>query len=41
MLSGNEGAREFYLARDFEIDGQSEFEIADEAYPTDIYVRSL
>jgi ribosomal protein S18 acetylase RimI-like enzyme len=41
MLSGNEDAREFYLARDFEIDGQSEFEIAGEPYPTEIYVRSL
>jgi len=41
MLSGNEDAHDFYLARDFEIDGQSEFEIADETYPTEIYVRSL
>lgn len=41
MLSGNKDAQDFYLARDFKIDGESEFEIADEAYPTDIYVRSL
>lgn len=41
MLSGNENAHEFYLAHDFERDGESEFKIGEESYPTDIYVRSL
>lgn len=41
MLAGNEQAHEFYSARGFDIVGESEFEIADEMYPTDVYVRSL
>lgn len=41
MLSGNKAAHEFYLARDFKIDGKSEFPIAGESYPTDIYVCPL
>jgi len=41
MLSGNTVGQRFYEARGFERTGSSEFEIGDEAYPTDIYVLHL
>lgn len=41
MLAGNEQAHKFYSARGFDLVGESEFEIADEMYPTEVYVRSL
>ncbi len=41
MLAGNKRAREFYTARGFEVVDESEFEIAGELYPTDVYVRPL
>ncbi|MFB6298636.1 MAG: N-acetyltransferase family protein [Halobacteriales archaeon] len=41
MLSGNTIGQRFYEARGFERVGESEFEIGDESYPTDIYRRSF